>query len=477
MEPGSVSIPPLTPFPAAVIGGGISGLACAYRLQQAGVPVRVLEAASRGGGLIQTVEEDGFRFESGPQSFLSNQALLTLIERLGLQEELLRADPRAPRYILLRGKLVPAPLAPPSLLTTRLFGLGTKWRLLTEMFRHAQPPAGDESIASFVRRKFGEELLDRVVAPFVSGIYAGDPEKLSLRAAFPKLHEFEQKYGSVARGAMKSRQARETPRPGLCSFREGVETLPRALAARLGDAVLTQTSVTGLRRGKTNGKSWFELVLARRHHAETMTASAVIVAAPSAIAADLLKGISESLAESLSRIEYARVAVVAAGYRRDQIEHGVNGFGFLVPRSEGLRVLGTVWNSSLFPGRAPEGKACLTSFAGGATDPTACDLTDEKIADIVTAELARILHVTGAPMTLMAHRYERALPQYNLGHCQRVSSLTAAVSAVPGLFLTGNYLAGPSIGTCVEQANQAADAARVYLASIGIAGAREVAHA
>jgi oxygen-dependent protoporphyrinogen oxidase len=472
-----VSIPALTPFPTVVIGGGISGLACAYRLQQAGVPVRVLEAGSRPGGLIQTVEENGFRFEAGPQSFLSNEALLTLIERLGLQEELLRADPRAPRYILARGKLVPAPMVPPSLLTTPLFSLGTKWRLFTEVFRHSKPPADDESIASFVRRKFGNELLDRVVAPFVSGIYAGDPEKLSLRAAFPKLHEFEQKYGSVLRGAMKSRPARGTPRPGLCSFREGVETLPRALAARLGDAVLTQTIVTGVRRAKANGRSWFELNLTRRDHADTWTASAVIVATPTGIAASLLKEISESFPQELSRIEYARVAVVAAGYRRDQIEHSINGFGFLVPRSEGLRVLGTVWNSSLFPGRAPEGMACLTSFAGGATDPAACDLSDKEVAETVTSEVARILDVTGPPLTLMAHRYERALPQYNLGHIHTVSSLKAGVSGVPGLFLTGNYLAGPSIGTCVEQANQTADAARAYLVSIGAAGTTEVAHA
>lgn len=477
MGPGSVSIPASTPFPAAVIGGGISGLACAYRLQQAGIPVRLLEARSRTGGLIQSVENDGFCFEAGPQSFLMNEALRTLIERLGLQEEVLHANPRAPRYILLKRKLVPAPLAPPSLLTTPLFGLGTKWRLFTEMFRHTKPPDGDESIASFVRRKFGAELLDRLVAPFVSGIYAGDPEKLSLRAAFPKLHEFEQKYGSILRGAMKSRPAKGTPRPGLCTFRDGVETLPRALTARLSDAIRMQTRVTDLRRSKANGKSWFQLQIAGPHRNETLQASTVIVATPSWIAADLLKGISDSISEPLSRINYARVAVVAAGYRRGQIEHGIIGFGFLVPRSEGLRVLGTVWNSSLFTGRAPEGMACLTSFAGGATDPAACDLSDEQIAENVTAELAQILGVKGSPFTLMAHRYERALPQYNLGHGRTISSIADSLSTVPGLFLTGNFLAGPSIGSCVEQANQTADAARVYLASIGAAGSPEIAHA
>jgi protoporphyrinogen/coproporphyrinogen III oxidase len=472
-----VSIPALTPIPAIVIGGGISGLTCAYHLQQAGIPVRVLDAGVRPGGVISTQEKDGFRFELGPQSFLSTDPLLKLIDALGLESELLRADSRAPRYILVRGQLVPAPLAPPSLLTTPLLGARTKWRLSTEMLRRTKPPSTDESIAAFVRRKFGDELLDRLVAPFVSGIYAGDPEKLSLRASFPKLHEFETKYGSVLRGAMKSRPAKGTPRPGLCSFRGGMETLPRALATRLGDALLGETIVVGARHGKANGNSSFEVDLTRNGHRETLLASAVILAAPVNAASEILKGVSDKFAAPFARIEYAPLAVVAAGYRRDQVRHAGNGFGFLVPRSEGLRVLGTVWNSSLFPERAPENMACFTSFAGGATDPGLCAMSDDEIAEIIGGEVRRVLGITGPPMTRLVHRYTRALPQYNLGHSETVSTLGAAASSVPGLFLTGNYLSGPSIGSCVEQANQTADAVRVYLASIGVAGVGAVAHA
>ena len=200
-----MSIPAQAAYPVLVIGGGISGLACAYHLQQAGIPVRALEAASRPGGVIATKQKDGFCFELGPQSFLSTEPLAGLINSLGLKDQLLHANPRAPRYILVGGRLVPAPLAPPSLLTTPLFSAGTKWRLVTEILRRTQPPSEDESIAAFVRRKFGDELLNRLVAPFVSGVYAGDAERLSLRAAFPKIHEFEAQYGSVLRGAMKSR--------------------------------------------------------------------------------------------------------------------------------------------------------------------------------------------------------------------------------------------------------------------------------
>ena len=472
-----MSIPAPSPVPAVVIGGGISGLACAYHLQQAGIPARVLEAGTRPGGVIATKEREGFRFELGPQSFLSTEPLLKLVEALGLKDQLLHADPRAPRYILSGGRLIPAPLAPPSLLNTPLLGPRTKWRIFTEMFHRTRPPEDDESIASFIRRKFGKELLDQLVAPFVSGVYAGDPERLSLRAAFPKLHEFETTYGSVLRGAMKSRPAKGTPRAGLCSFRDGMETLPRALGARLDDLLLKESRVVALRRGKANGKPWFEIEVTRHNHREILAASAVVIAAPTDAASQILQGLSDQFPPAFARIEYAPVAVVTAGYRRDQIQQPINGFGLLVPRAEGLRVLGTVWNSSLFPGRAPENMACFTSFAGGATDSELCKLSDDEITETICGEVARVLHISGKPAITNVHRYASALPQYNLGHSKTVAALGALTSAIPGLFLAGNYLSGPSIGACVEQANQTADALRIYLASVGIAGVGAVAHA
>jgi len=472
-----VSIPSQTAYPVIVIGGGISGLACAYHLQQAGIPVRALEAGNRPGGVIATREKDGFRFELGPQSFLSTEPLIRIIDALGLKDQLLRANARAPRYILVGGKLLPAPLAPPSLLSTPLFSAGTKWRLVTEILRRSQPPADDESIADFVRRKFGDELLIRLVSPFVSGVYAGDPERLSLRAAFPTIHEYEVQHRSVLRGAMKSRPAKGTPRAGLCSFRDGMETLPRAIAARLGNSLLLETSVEGLRHGKANGKPWFEVDIVRNTHRETLAASAVVIATPTNVASQILLGLSDEFAPLFSRIEYAPVAVVSAGYRREQMGRPADGFGFLVPRAEGLRVLGTVFNSALFAGRAPEGMDCFTSFAGGATDPKLCDLSDDEITETICAEVARVLGITGKPVTINLHRYARALPQYNLGHSQTVKSLEGLTATMPGLFLAGNYLSGPSIGACVEQADRTAEAVRVYLASIGVAGVGAVAHA
>jgi protoporphyrinogen/coproporphyrinogen III oxidase len=472
-----VPTPAPTAFPVLVVGGGISGLACAYDLQQAGIPVRLVEAGSRPGGVIATVDSEGFRFELGPQSFLSTDRLLELIGALNLTDQILRADPRAPRYILLGGQLIPAPLSPPALLTTPLFSTGTKFRLLSEIIRNTRPPAEDESIAAFVRRKFGSQLLDRLVAPFVSGVYAGDPERLSLRSAFPKLHEFEAQYGSVLRGAMKSRPPKGVARPGLCTFRDGMETFPRAIAARLGDSLILETRVSGIRHGKANGKPWFEIDLVKRNHRETLAANAVVIATPTDMASDLLSQLSAELAATFSRIEYAPVAVVSAGYRREQLRRAADGFGFLVPRPEHLRVLGTVFNSSLFAGRAPEGMVCFTSFAGGATDAEFCERSEGEIAEAICAEVAKVLGITGGAQTIHVHRYAQALPQYNLGHSEIVQSLKTLAAAIPGLFLAGNYLSGPSIGSCVEQADRTAQAVRIYLASIGAAGVGSVAHA
>jgi oxygen-dependent protoporphyrinogen oxidase len=229
-----------------------------------------------------------------------------------------------------------------------------------------------------------------------------------------------------------------------------------------------------LHRTAANGKPSFEVSFLRDKQPGMMVASAVVIATPANIASAIVLGISDDLHSIFSRIEYAPVAVVSTCYRREQIERPPDGFGFLVPRSEGLHVLGTVFNSSLFPGRAPEGMVVLTSFAGGATDPQFCELGDNEITEMICAEAARILGITGAPVATNLQRYARALPQYNLGHAQIVESLDNLGASMPELFLAGNYLAGPSIGACVEQASRTASAVRAYLASAGVGA---VAHA
>jgi len=452
-------------MPTVVIGGGISGLACAYRLRQLAVPILLLEQAERMGGVIQSVKQDGFLFELGPQSFLSTELLLDLIRALSLEAELLRADSHAPRYVLVRGRLHRVPMGPPGLLATSLLSVCTKFRLLSEPLRRTRPPDSDESVADFVRRKFGAELLEHLVGPFVSGVHAGDPEKLSLRSAFPAVYQWEKQFGSVLRGAMRSRPRGNKPGQVLCSFREGVATLVRALRDQLGDSARNAVQVETVMPSKSNGKSRFEVRVLHHGRAEVLPADAVVVATETAAAGQILANVSTRFPELLGRIKYAAVVVVGAGLRREQCAHTVEGFGFLVPRKEKLRLLGTVWNSSLFPGRAPAGMVNLTSFAGGATDPQFFQLTNQQIVDIVETEVAGVLKISGPPVIRIVQRNARALPQYNLGHSQIIATLHEELARFPGLFLTGNYWNGPSVGTCVEQAFRTAEAVREYLSS------------
>jgi len=456
--------------PAVVIGGGISGLACAHRLRQLGVEALLLEASGRVGGLIGTAERDGFLFESGPQSFQGTPALLGLIRELGIEGELSKADPRAPRYILRHGRLHKVPMSPQAVLTSSLLGAGSRWKILSEPLRKTRPPGEEESIANFVRRKFGHEILEYLVAPFVSGVYAGDPEKLSLRAAFPTLEEWEREYGSILRGAMKSRGAQgsapglaqDKGPPPLCSFRKGLGTLAQALAQRLGGSVRTGVHAEALHRADSPAGG-YEIRAVESRRSETIAARAVVLATPAYIASHFAVTLSPPLAQTLSGIAYAPAAVVAAGYYARQFAQAPEGFGFLVPRSEKYHILGTVWSSSLFPGRAPDGKVAITSFAGGATDPEIVDRPEEEIAAIVEAENARILGITGPPLTTAVWKHPKALPQYNLGHAHIVRAIRDAERGIPGLFFAGNYLEGPSLGKCVEQGFQAAEAVRAYL--------------
>src|SRR5579863_2010970 len=388
--------------PVIVIGGGISGLACAWQLKQRGVPVLLLEKSPRFGGVIETVEQNGFQFECGPQSFMLTPPLAELIESVGLTGDVQKATPRAPRYILKNGKLVAAPLSPLSLFGTPLMDVETKWRLLTEPLRRSHPPDEDESVAAFVQRKFGGSLLENLAGPFVSGVYAGDPEKLSLRSVLPPAYEWERASGSLLRGALRQKRMqpkRKGPRPTLCSLRRGAGSLLNAIGERLGGSARLGVSVTAVQRSGAATSPRFAIQCSGGYVGtnESLEAIAVVVASDAGQAGRMLSAVSPKFAEPLDAIPYTPVAVVAAGYRREAIAHSLNGFGFLVPRKEGLRILGTVWNSSLFPGRAPDGQVLLTSFAGGATDPGLCAWTQDRIAATVHEELARVLGIRESP--------------------------------------------------------------------------------
>ncbi|MGH9738739.1 MAG: protoporphyrinogen oxidase [Candidatus Acidiferrales bacterium] len=449
-----------------VIGGGISGLACAYRLQQHGVQVTLLEANERPGGLIGSVEKDGFLFESGPQSFQGTETLLRLVRELGIESELSKADPKAPRYVLRSGKLLKIPMSPQAILSTSLLGLGSRWKVASEPFRKTRPPSEEESVAKFVRRKFGHEILEYLVSPFVSGVYAGDPERLSLRAAFPTLEAWEREHGSVLRGAIKSRSAQSKASrgaPPLCSFRRGVATLARSIAAKLTDRFLPGACVDGVSPCEGAGNGLLRIRFTRNGQRETVVANAVVIATPATVASRLVATIAPSLVPALAGIAYAPIAVVGFGYYARQIGQPLDGFGVLIPRAEKIRTLGVVWNSSLFAGRAGEGRVVLTGIIGGATDPSIVKESDEAISSMVQQDCEGVLAITGPPITTSVWKYPEALPQYNLGHAHVVRAVREGARAKPGLFLAGNYLGGPSIGKCVEEGFGTADAATAYV--------------
>lgn len=453
----------MNPRHVIVVGAGISGLACALELKELGVSVRILETAGRAGGLIATEQNKGFLFESGPQSFQLTAELHELVRLAGCQSELLEANPQSPRYVLRRGKLYPAPMSPPAVLTSSLLSVGSKMRILSEPFRRSQPIAQDESFADFVRRRFGTEILDHLAGPFVSGVFAGDPEKLSLRSAFPSLAVWEEEYGSVIRGAMKSRGRGERVRPSCASFRGGMATLLHSAAQTVEGALVSDATVHSVQ--STPGSGW-TLHCSGSMQPATLLADAVVVATPAYVAAKLLAPVAEGVASALAGIPYAPIAVVNQGYRRRDVGHALDGFGFLVPRTEKLRTLGVIWNSSLFPGRCPEGTAQITSFLGGATDPKILEMDDTQIGNQIHKEVAEILQIGAPPIAQRVWRHDHALPQYNLGHMQKVAAIGEELRHLPGLFIAGNYLDGPSIGSCVSEGFRRAQSVRDYLSHL-----------
>jgi len=428
---------------------------CAYALRKGGIDAQVVESSATPGGVIRGERRDGYLLEFGPQSFNATSALLNLCRELHIDDKLLPAPANAPRYVLVKGTLQPVPLNPSAFIASSLFGSVTKLRVLRDLLGRSSPPKSDESVAAFTRRKFSRELLDNLVGPFVSGIYAGDPEKLSVRSAFPQLYEAEKSAGSIIRGLLFSAKKRgaSAEKPTLQTFREGNQTLIQALAAHLGSNLRCGVTAQRIRlTTASRNPPTFEVTLLANGREEVLTTSRLIVATPAQQATALLRDVDPQFESALSPIAYAPVVVVSLGYPKSAIQHSLDGFGFLVPRSSGLRILGSVWNSSLFPNRAPDGHVLLTSFVGGASDPRAVSLPESEIVSTVHRELASVLGISQPPSFSHVHAWQRAIPQYNVGHMKHMNQLTQIQNKHQSIRLIGNYLRGPALGACVEQA-------------------------
>lgn len=446
-----------------VIGAGIAGLTAAYHLQRKGLTVQVLEATDRPGGVIRSEKGDGFLVEHGPNSLRPSPVLEKTIQALSLTDERVWAnDAASKRYIVRDGRPVPVPSSLGAFLTTDLFSTRAKFRLLGEPFvgRHS---GSTESLADFIRRRLGPEVLDYAVAPFVGGVYAGDPEQLSARHAFERLAAWEEEYGSLFWGAMRSGSEDSTDvdvPSGLFSFRDGIETLPRALADALDGSVQYEAPVTGLHH---DGTTW--TVSVESSPTDSYSFDTLLCTVP----LHQLNEIQFSTLVDLSllaNVSYPPVQVVALGYPESAIAHPLDGFGMLVPPVEDdYDILGTLFSSTLFSGRAPEDHVLLTTFVGGARDPEIASCDADRIQSIVERDLDQLLGVHGNPTFTRHVHWPRAIPQYTVGYGEVKDTLSALEEEHPGLYFAGNYRQGVAVGDAMGSGADAADRCASNLAS------------
>lgn len=452
----------------AIIGAGITGLTAAFYLERKGIPVTVYEASGRVGGVIQSLRRDGYLAEFGPNTLLeTSPRIAQLIRDAGLESRRLDPDPKAEvRYLVRYRRPIAMPGSPLGFFTTQLFSLQAKWAVLREPFVPARRDGREESIAEFVVRRLGQEFLDHAIDALVAGIYAGDPYKLSLPQAFPKLAQLEAEYGSLIKGQILGARARKKrgeiakDRAPKFSFDEGLQVLTDTLAERLGNCVRRNTSVTRLNLTPTG---W--MLELREGAGEGRTEySAVIFAGTAFRLAELNLETTRALnLTPFAEIRYPPVASVVLGFRREDVAHPCEGFGMLIPRVEGFHILGTIFSSSLFPNRAPAGHLTLTSYVGGERAPELASLPSEKLVALTCEDLQTLLGVRGQPTFQHTVFYPRAIPQYNVGYGRYRQLMGDLEAQAPGLFLAGHCRDGVSLSDSIVSGCRVADRVEQHL--------------
>jgi protoporphyrinogen/coproporphyrinogen III oxidase len=441
--------------PVAIIGGGITGLTAAFKLKQLGIPTTLFEAADRVGGVIQTIRDGEFLAECGPNTILETSPLIgDLVRDLGLEDRRIYSSEQAEnRYIVRGNRPVKLPGSLLEFLFTPLFSCRAKARLLMEPFIRRAPADEEESLAKFVRRRIGREFLDYAINPFVAGVYSGSPENLSVREAFPALHTLEQRYGSLILGQILGARERKS-KGGVSkkdapkfSFDQGLQTLTDALGQKLEGSIRTSQAISKI--NKQHG-SWAL--------GQAGDYSGVLLALPAFRMAELqvtceLKPVNLSM---LGEIQYAPVASVVLGFRREDVEHPLDGFGALTPEVEKLNSLGTIFSSSLFPGRAPLGQVLLTSYVGGLRAPHLVTKTPDETCELVMEDLRIVLGVKGEPTFTHTQFFPRAIPQYDVGYGRFKTHMTNIEEQGDGLFFAGHCRDGVSLGDSIVSGHEAA---------------------
>jgi oxygen-dependent protoporphyrinogen oxidase len=428
-----------------IIGGGISGLTTAFLLKRKGFAVTVYEQADVPGGNVQTLQKDGYTVEQGPNSLLKAPRLVDLVRLLNLEEKVIAADAAAQkRYILSGGKLEAMGVKS---FVNGYFSLKTILSLVREPFVRSKSPES-ESVAEFVSRRISREFLDKAIDPFVSGVYAGDPENLSMRSAFPKLYEMERDFGSLIMGTFRRKTEKPDPNfPRTFSFHGGLKTLIDALAAELGDSLKLASPVGEI-----------EAVEAGRFRVLSEEFDAVVVSTPAFKAAELVESRDAELAVTLSEVVYPPVAVVVLGFKSEKIKKALDGFGFLIPSTEKRPILGTLFHSAVFPERSPDGFQLLMTFVGGVRAGDQLDeKTDDELISTVRQQLGEILGVAGEPDFVHLKRWKKAIPQYRVGYEKVTEAVSDFEKRHAGIYFCSNFYRGISMSDCVKNAFETAD--------------------
>ncbi len=442
-----------------VIGGGISGLTAAFLLKKKGFEVALFEKSERVGGNLQTVEIDGFKIEYAPNSLLKSPRLVDLISALGLRNEVLAANAvNKKRYVLQKGKLESLPMSVAKMATDGYFSLKARLRLVQEPFIKSKSPE-NESVAEFFERRLGREIVEKAADPFIAGIYAGNPENLSVRAAFPRLYELEKEYGSLFIGSLRSKAEKADAQfPRTFSFAKGVQTLTDKLAESLGESIKTNTEATRIE--KTSDGKWLVETGSNKN-----VFDALIISTPAESAANLIGNLDAHLSEQLKNVYYPPIAMVFFGVKKESLAKNLDGFGFLVPSLEKRKILGTIWNSAVFENRAPDGYHLLTTFVGGARNSELFEKSDEELFQIVFEELKGILGLCEKPDFMHVKRWQKAIPQYLLGYEKVEKSIADFESKNEGIRFCSNFYKGISVGDCVKNAFVIADEIEEELAT------------
>ncbi len=453
-----------------VVGAGISGLTIAHELLSKKYRVLVAESQDRVGGAITSAKNDqGYQWEEGPNSFQPAPELLRLAVQVELKDELVLADGKLPRFVFLNGKLNPLPMSPSTAIATKVLTWGGKIRLALGAIGFARPAmAGEESVDQFFSRLLGRQAVENLVAPFISGVYAGDPKRLSAKAAFSKIARLET-YGGLLAGAILSSKERKAQKLNdsnlpkvksgeLGSFRQGIKMLPEAIATKLraqGTAVKQQWTLRSLEKQGEVYISKFDTPMGE----EIVTSRSVVLTTPAYVTAKLLEDFLPVASRALNEIFYPTVACVVLAYPKREFMYDMKGFGNLIPRTQKIRTLGTIWSSSLFAGRAPEGWQLLLNFIGGTLDPALAKLSESEIIDAVHQDIKRVLlrpDTKVEPKAIAVHVWDKAIPQYEIGHLDRLAIVETELQKYQGLYVSGNFIGGVALGDCIKRGLQEA---------------------